>query len=271
MPLKNSTRYIQTAFMTQIPRVPRILIVDDDTVIAHLIGTMLQKKGYNIVGKIISGEEAIGASAALNPDLVIMDIHLSGVLDGITAARYIFQIFFSPVIFITGTDDEAVLEPARYSQPYGIIFKPFSSIELTSNVDLALYNHTVHKRSHRSYPAGPPDDMMVANEVILLLDTNGRILLFNPYAAWFLGLKDTEILMNSWNNVLTLINDITGEPQTEPVGEVVRHQVVVRYDAANTVVTRNGKRRKASMILRPIKDDHDQLLALLMKIKEKTP
>lgn len=251
--------------------VPRILIVDDDTVIAHLIAAMLQKKGYSIVGKVTSGEEAIGASATTNPDLVIMDIRLSGVLDGVTAARYIFQLFFCPVIFITGTDDETVLAQARYSQPYGIIFKPFSAIELTTNVDLALYNHAIHAKTHRPYPAGAPDDIIVANEVILILDTQGRVLLFNLYAAWFLGLKDTEILMHEWSTMLTLINDITGEQQTEPVSEVVRQQVVVRYDAANTVVTRNGKRRKASMILRPIKDDHNHLLALLMKIKEKTP
>jgi DNA-binding NarL/FixJ family response regulator len=163
--------------------IPGILIVDDDTVIAHLIAAMLRKKGYNIVGKITSGEESIGASAAMDPDLVIMDIHLSGVLDRITAARYIFQLFFCLVIFITGTDDETILDPARHSQPYGIIFKLFSSIKLTSNVDLALYNNTVHKRTHLLYPAGAPDDILGAHEVILLLDTKGRILLFNPYAA----------------------------------------------------------------------------------------
>jgi hypothetical protein len=77
--------------------------------------------------------------------------------------------------------------------------------------------------------------------------------------------------MNVWSNVLTLVNDITGEPQAEPVSEVVRQKVVVRYDAANTVVTRDGKQRKSRMLLRPVKDDHDQLLILLIKIKEKMP
>ena len=122
------------------PSTPRILIVDDDSVITHLISLMLQNKGYNIVGKVTSVEEAVVKSADLNPDLIIMDIRLSGAMNGIVAAYTIFQLFRFPIIFITGTDDEKILELARYYQPYGIVFKPFSELELTSNVDLALYN-----------------------------------------------------------------------------------------------------------------------------------
>ena len=137
--------------------IPRILVVDDDAVMTHLISFMLQKRGYNIVRKIESGEEAALKSADLNPDLVIMDIKLSGDLDGIAAAYYIFQLFRFPIIFITGTDDEKLLDPAKYSQPYGIIFKPFSDIELAPNVNLALYNHQIRKPGLGNYPAGNPE------------------------------------------------------------------------------------------------------------------
>jgi len=161
--------------------VPRILIVDDDCVITHLISLMLQKKGYNIVGKISSGEEAVLKSADLNPDLVLMDISLSGQLNGISAARYIFQFFHYPIIFITGTEDEKLLEDARFSQPYGIIFKPFKDIELKTNVDLALYNHSVWKRSLDNYPIGEPKKIMEIQEVMIVMDIKGRIVFFNPY------------------------------------------------------------------------------------------
>ena len=81
------------------PPIPRILIVEDDEIICNLITTMLEKKGYAVVGKISSGEEAIVKAAELEPDLVLMDIHLEGVMDGVAAARYIFQLFHYPDCF----------------------------------------------------------------------------------------------------------------------------------------------------------------------------
>jgi CheY-like chemotaxis protein len=248
---------------------PRILIVDDDSVIAHLISLMLQKKGYNIVGKISSGEEAVLKSPELNPDLVIMDIRLSGHLDGITAARYIFQLFHYPIIFITGTDDEHLLEEARYSQPYGIIFKPFMDIELKSNVDLALYIHSIRKRSPDNYPVGEPDKITGANEVMIIMDPKGRIIFFNPYTAWYIDLPESEILMHYWREVMMLINDQSGEELKDPIDEVVQQKTVVMYNVNTAIVTKNGKRRKASVLVQPIKDDRGKLLALTMKIKEK--
>jgi two-component system, response regulator PdtaR len=248
---------------------PRILIVDDDSVITHLIAMMLQNKGYNIVGKITSGEEAVVKSADLNPDLIIMDIRLSGAMDGIAAAYIIFQLFHFPVIFITGTDDEKILEPARYSQPYGIVFKPFTDLELTSNVDLALYNHSIRKKCLNNFPIGEPDKIMGANEVIIVMDTKGRIVFFNPYAAWFIDLPEPEIPMKYWRDVLMFINDQTGEELKDPVNEVVGQMAAVRFDSKSAVVTRTGKRRKAAISLQPVMDDHDRVFALLMKIKEK--
>ena len=120
---------------------PRILIVDDDPIITRLLATMLQKKRFNVVGTVTSGEEAIIKSAELNPDLVMMNTNLSGALDGIDAAYYIFQLFHCPILFITEIPDEKRLERVKYAEPYGIIFKPFTEIEITTNVDLAIYNH----------------------------------------------------------------------------------------------------------------------------------
>jgi len=70
--------------------IPRILIVEDDEIICNLITTMLERRGYSVVGRISSGEEAIVKAAELEPDLVLMDINLSGQMDGVSAARYIF-------------------------------------------------------------------------------------------------------------------------------------------------------------------------------------
>jgi CheY-like chemotaxis protein len=251
------------------PPTPRILIVDEDSVFAHLISLMLQKRGYNIVGKITSGEDAVLRSADLNPDLIIINIRLSGLMNGITAAHNIFQLFHIPVIFIAETEDEKILESARYSQPYCIIFKPFLELELSSSVDLALYNHSIRKKFLTDFPIGEPDKIMGKNEIIIVMDTKGKIIFFNPYTAWFIDLSEEKIRMKYWREVLMFLNDHTSEELKDPVNEVVQQSAVVRFDSNTAVVTTTGKRRKAGISLQPIKDDRGKLFALLMKISEK--
>ena len=77
----------------------RIMIFEDDEIIASLITRILEKNGYTIAAKVSSGEESILRSSEVIPDLTLMDIHLNGLMDGITAARFIFSIFRFPVIF----------------------------------------------------------------------------------------------------------------------------------------------------------------------------
>lgn len=252
------------------PPIPRIFIVEDDEIISNLITTMLERKGYSVVGKVGSGEEAIRLVAELEPDLVIMDINLSGQIDGIVTARYIFQLFHYPIIFLTGMYDESLLERAKGAQPLGYILKPFTDKDLGSNVELALYNHAFRKKFLDAYPIGVPKKIIMAMDAIIVLDLKGRIVFSNPYTARILDLPENQILMRHWREVMMLVNDQTGEEIKDPVPEVVKQMLVVTNEFNTAVVTRSNKSRKVSVIVRPIKDDHNELLGLLMLIKEKT-
>jgi CheY-like chemotaxis protein len=252
------------------PPAPRILIVDDDSIITHLISTMLQKKGYNIIGIVEKGEEAVVRAAELIPDLVIMDVNLSGSMDGMDAAHYIFQLFHCPIIFITGISDEEQLERVKCSQPYGIIFKPFTAIEISTGVSLALYNHANRVRSLGDFPAGDPRKMMEnTSEAVILMDKRGRIIFLNTFASWFVDIPRQQALMRHWRDVLMLINDQTGEELKDPVSEAVQQMAGIVYDANTAMVTTTSKRRKVSVAVRPIKDDHDRFLAVLLTLREK--
>ena len=253
------------------PPAPRILIVDDDTIITHLISTMLQKKGFNIVGIVPKGEEAVVRAADLNPDLVIMDVNLSGSMDGMDAAHYIFQLFHYPIIFITGISDEEKLERVKCSQPYGIIFKPFTTIEISTSVNLALYNHSNRVKSLGDCPLGDTRKMMDSHEGVILLDKRGRLIFLNTFAAWFVDIPEKETLMRHWRDVLMLINDRTGEELKDPIVEATQQMAGVIYDTNTAMVTTTSRRRKVGVSVRPIMDDHDKFLAVLMSIKEKAP
>jgi two-component system, response regulator PdtaR len=250
--------------------IPRILIVEDDDIIANLISTMLEKKGYSIVGKIASGEESIIKAAELEPDLILMDINLAGIMDGVAAARFIFQLFQYPIVFLTALCDDQLLERAKGAQPLGYILKPFTVQDLSSNVELALYNHSMRKRYLDLYPVGEPKKIMAALDPILITDTRGKIFFYNPYAIRFLDLPEEEVLMHHWREVMMIVNDQTKEEVEDPVSEVVKQMLVVTYEFNTMVVTTSGKGRKVSVIVRPVKDDQHDLIGVFIHIREKT-
>jgi two-component system, response regulator PdtaR len=250
--------------------IPRILIVEDDEIIANLITTMLERKGYGVIGQVMSGEEAIIKSAELEPDLVLMDINLCGILDGVSAARYIFKLFQVPIIFLTAMCDDGLLERAKSAQPYGFIMKPFTDKELTSNVQLGLYNHSVRKKFFDKYPIGNPKTIMNAMEVVIITDTRGRIIFFNPYTLRLLESTEKQLLMSSFRSVAQLVNDQTGEPLEDLVQEVVKQMLAVMHEFNTELITHSGKHRKVSVIARPVKDDRNELMGVFIHIKEKT-
>ncbi|MFA6332054.1 MAG: response regulator [Methanoregula sp.] len=250
--------------------VPRILIVEDDEIISNLITTMLERRGYSVVGRTDSGEKAILRAAELEPDLVLMDISLSGQMDGVAAAGYIFQLFHIPIVFLTAHCDDTLLDRAKNAQPLGYILKPFTDKDLSSNVELALFNHTIRKKYFDVPPIGEPKKLIMIMDMIFVLDTRGRIVFFNPYAARLLELTENEILMNHWRKVMMIINDLSGEELPDPVPEVVRQQLVVTYEFNTAIVTKASKSRKVSVTVRPIKDDNHELVGVLMHIREKT-
>jgi CheY-like chemotaxis protein len=249
-------------------KIPRILIVEDDEIIANLITLMLETTGYTVAGQT---ENAIRKAAELEPDLILMDINLYGQMDGVTAAAYIFQLFHFPIIFLTAMCDDNLIERAKNAQPYGYLLKPFTNRDLTSNVKLALYNHDIKKKHLDNYPIGSPKKIMGLLDIIIMTDTKGIIIFFNPYAERFLDLPDTRILMNHWREVIMFINDQTDEQLEDPIPEVVKQQLVVIHEFNAAVVNRSGKRWKASITARPVKDDNNHLLGVFLHIKEKTP
>ena len=253
------------------PSIPRILIVEDDEIISNLITTLLEKKGYAVVGKISSGEQAIIKAAELEPDLILMDIRLEGTMDGVAAARYIFQLFHYPIVFLTALCDDALLERAKHAQPLGYILKPFTDKDLVSNVEMALYNHEMRKKYLDMYPVGEPRKIMALLDPVIIMDTRGRIIFFNPYTSRFLDLPEKEILLHHWRDTLMFINDLTGEPLPDPVTEVIRQMLVVTHDFNTAVVTRSSKTKKAGVVIRPIRDDQHEFIGIFMHIKEKTP
>jgi CheY-like chemotaxis protein len=116
----------------------KILIVEDESEVAKTLEILLKKFGYNVVGCENKAEDAIQKAGELHPDIVLMDIELSGKMDGIQAADTIRKKYHIPVIYITAICDTKTLERVGASVPYGYILKPFIESELHTVIEIAL-------------------------------------------------------------------------------------------------------------------------------------
>ncbi len=119
----------------------RILIAEDETIIAKGIESNLRNLGYESLFIVRSGEEAVKKARELKPDLILMDIVLDGEIDGIEAAGQIRTRFNIPIIYLTAYADDSILERAKITDPFGYMIKPFGERDLHTTIEMALYKH----------------------------------------------------------------------------------------------------------------------------------
>lgn len=124
----------------------RILVVEDESILAMLIKRKLQNWGYEIVDWVDTGKDAIEAAKKTKPDLILMDIVIKGDMDGIEAAKKIRDEMDIPIIYLTAYSNEQVLERAQLTEPYGYILKPFREGEVNANIKMAIYKHKSEKK-----------------------------------------------------------------------------------------------------------------------------
>ncbi len=119
----------------------KVLVVEDESIVAKDIQNTLKKLGYEVTGVVSSGDKAVREVEENKPDLILMDIMLKGDQTGIEAAKTIKERFSIPVIFLTAYADDSTLNKAKITEPYGYIIKPFKERELQTTIEMALYKY----------------------------------------------------------------------------------------------------------------------------------
>ena len=128
----------------------KILIVEDDELVALFVQLKVEMFGYQSLGCTSRGDDAIRLTGELKPNLVLMDIRLAGEMDGIDAANAIHQQFSIPVVFLTSNISDETLERAKHVEAFGYIIKPFTDQELRTGIEMALYKHQSEKNLYES-------------------------------------------------------------------------------------------------------------------------
>jgi two-component system, response regulator PdtaR len=131
---------------------PRILVVEDDRIIARSLVMILERLGYEVTALASTGQAAIREAEETKPDLVLMDIVLDGEMDGIEAARVIRSHLSIPVIYSTAYSDRATRERADATQPFGYLSKPIMKNDLRRMIEQALSSAQGERKKNEVRP-----------------------------------------------------------------------------------------------------------------------
>ena len=188
----------------------RILIVEDEKITAMMISHQIQNLGYEPLGPVATGEEAVANISDFCPDAILMDIILKGPMDGVEAANIIQSKYPCPVIYVTAHSDQSTLDRAKLTKPFGYIVKPISERELHIAIEIALYNYEMEERLKES-KEWFRTTLNSIDEAIIALDTRGTVTFINAVARAFLGWPEADALGTS---ALEVFNVIGEEPSS---------------------------------------------------------
>ncbi|AXV39132.1 response regulator [Methanobacterium sp. BAmetb5] len=119
----------------------KILVVEDERILALSLKKKLEKLGFTVTGTVSTGEEAMESAQQEQPELVLMDIVLKGEMDGIETAKLLISLYNIPIIYLTAYADDETINRAAKTYPYGYIMKPYKDREIKANIEMALHKH----------------------------------------------------------------------------------------------------------------------------------
>jgi DNA-binding LytR/AlgR family response regulator len=183
----------------------QVIIVEDQSVIAETISSVLKRNNIDVLGVCQSGEDAIQLAAAKKPNLVLMDIHLQGALDGIAAAKLINDTAEVPIIYLSDHADSRTVTRAKQTFPASYLTKPFNEADLIRAIDIAITNAN---RDGRKHHAGQKDIFVRTKSQLIRLRLD-EVLYLEAERSYckIVTESGSEILSTSMNHVQEQLPD----------------------------------------------------------------
>jgi diguanylate cyclase (GGDEF)-like protein/PAS domain S-box-containing protein len=247
----------------------QILIVEDDNIVVMELRDRLQSLGYAVCAVVSYGEEAVAKAAEMRPDLVLMDIRLKGDVNGIDAAKEIRVRFDIPVVYLTAYADEATLQRAKVTEPYGYIIKPFQEGELHTAIEVALYKHGMERRLKES-ERWLGTVLRSISDAVIATDREGLVTFMNPVAETLTGWKQEEALGRDLTEVFNIINEQTRIPAENPATRALREGVVVGLADHTILIAKDGKETPLDDSAAPIRDDKGNVIGVVLVFRDIT-
>jgi diguanylate cyclase (GGDEF)-like protein/PAS domain S-box-containing protein len=197
----------------------RVLIVEDEKIIALDLQRRLEKFGYSVVSLAATAEEAVEAAFEYFPDIILMDIMLGGNRDGIDAAVEIHQRNNVPIVFLTAYADERTVERAKKAEPVGYVLKPFKERELQTTIDIALYKARIDRQMREQ------EQLFEAllnsmNDGIIAYSKDHTIRFLNPVAQNLTGWSEERAIQKDLSEIFSLYDENSELKAAVPFAQV---------------------------------------------------
>lgn len=247
----------------------RILIVEDEGIVAADLARKLEQLGYEVAGIAEYGEEAVALDARLRPDLVLVDIWLKGPMDGIQAAEAIRHQHDVPLVYLTAHSDPPTLARAKLTGPFGYILKPFDERDLATQIEMALFRHQADQqlRQQREWLRVT---LASIGDAVIATNAEGRVAFLNPVAESLTGWKAEEASGQPIESVFRIVNEQTGRALEEPVARVLRERRAVELANHAALVTKDGRTVPIEDSAAPILDAVGEVIGAVLVFHDVT-
>jgi len=246
----------------------RILIVEDESLVAVDLEQRLCLLGYSPVGIVDTGEDAVTRATELRPELVLMDVRLKGAVDGIEAAGRLRVPHRIPVVFLTSHSDRGTLERAGLAEPFGYLTKPFQERDLHATIEMALYRHRAEERLHK-LECWLATTLSSIADAVIATDTSGQVTYLNRAAELLTGWTMREARGQPWNLIYRITHAATGAPITDLLLRLFR-EGVVNLNANATLTTRAGRSVPVDDSVAPLRNDGGQVTGCVIVFRDAT-
>jgi len=246
---------------------PRILIVEDEVLIAEELKERLRRLGYDVLGHVDNAVDALAAARDALPDLVLMDIRLKGPRDGISAAAELHAELGLPVVYLTAHSDGETVGRARATSPFGFVLKPFHERDLIVAIEMALQRHGVERRLRES-EARYAATLASIGDGVIATDTEGQVTFMNGVAESLTGWPLAEALGREIDGVLPLIGEDDARARPNPVRSALDSRTVVHCTERVFLLDRQGERIPFEDCAAPIQDANGQLTGAVLAFRD---
>ena len=234
----------------QTAKTHKILVVEDEGLIAHDISNRLRALGHEVIAVASTAEEAL--EHAPGADLVLMDIRIDGTKDGIAAAAEIRERFHVPVVFLTAHADRATLDRAKGAEPFGYIVKPLAHSSLNTSIEIALYKHGM-ERQLEEREAWLRTILASIADAAIVTDTEGRVLMLNRAAETLTGVRQQDAQGQPLAKVARLMEFDSEDDTADPVALAILRDAPVALERNWKLIARNGREAVIEGAVAPVK------------------
>jgi len=245
----------------------KILVVEDEHIIAMEICDRLEKMGYRVSGSVDTKEKAIRSVETDKPDMVLMDIMLSGEPDGLEAADYISKKHNIPVIFLTAYSDKNTLSLAKLTQPYGYILKPLDEREIRSTLEIALYKSEIaHQLKEKEEWFSTT--LNCIGEAVITIDTKGIVISVNPVAETLSGHSGKQIIGQPISSAFRFARDEESGTLVDPLQRSMETGEITSNPETIFLIPRSGRKIPVETNAAPILNDRREIIGGVLAFRD---